>query len=414
MNIDDYCYEQSEPERSTKRNQNPLGPVQLAAKKCKCHHCQWNGEVKECEQKWITMNQMKAHYDKKSREPAPKKVSEPLSSVEKDISPPRMKILSWQKPVEIQDVAPSSPKKVISAWKKPLEVQDLAPASPPPKKTISAWQKPVEVQDLAPASPKKTISAWQKPVEVQDLAPASPKKTISAWQKPVEVQDLAPASPKKTISAWQKPVEVQDVAPASPKKTIAALETPFSFELPNTPQTTSAFLQSEPDASKANDVQVNIRAKAFSSLADIKKINGALLRTQMCDSVASQKACRHGASCRFAHNVDELVFANCLFGATCRHVKSHGNGVYTSVFGQTCNRLHPEETNASVCARSEIKIGPTKSTPNFHKQKTVFVSAPTQFISKEPTILRVPIEMALLAMESATKFGKTNIRIEII
>ena len=353
MNIDDYCYEQSEPKRSTKRNQRPLVPVQLAAKKCNCHHCQWNGEVKECEQKWITMNQMKAHYDKKSQEPAPKKVSEPLSSVEKDISPPRMKILSWQKPVEIQDVAPSSPKKVISAWKKPVEVQDLAPASPPPKKTISAWQKPVEIQDLAPASPKKTI---------------------------------------------------------------AALETPFSFELPNTPQTASAFLQSEPDASKPNDVdvQVNIRAKAFSSLADIKKIDGALLRTQMCDSVANQKECRHGASCRYAHNVDELVFANCLFGATCKHVKYHGNVVYTSVFGKTCNRLHPEETNASVCARSEIKIGPAKSTPNFHKQKTVFVSAPTQFISKEPTILRVPIEMALLAMESATKFGKTNIRIEII
>ena len=350
MNMDDYCYEQSEPKCSTKRNQRPLMPVQLASKKCNCHHCQWNGEVKECEQKWITTNQMKAHYDKKSQAPAPKKVSE------LEISPPGMKILAWQKPVN------------------------------------------VDLQDLAPASPKKTISAWQKPlnVEVQDLAPASPKKTISALQTPdnVEVQDLAPASPKKTISAWQKPlnVEVQDLAPASPKTASSSLQT-----------------QIEP-----NDVEVNIRSNAFSALADIKKIDGALLRTRLCDSVANQKACRHGVSCRFAHNIDELVFANCLFGTSCRHVKSQGNGVYTSVFGKACNRLHPGETNASVCARSEIKVVPPKSTPNFRKPTPVVVSTPKQISKSTPTVLRVPIEMAVLAMEFATKSGKTNIRIEII
>ena len=373
IEMDDYCYEQSEPKCSTKRNQRPLMPVQLASKKCNCHHCQWNGEVKECEQKWITTDQMKAHYDKRSQEPKPKKVSEP------EISPPGMKILAWQKPLNV-------------------DLQDLAPASP--KKTISAWQKPlnVEVQDLAPSSPKKTISALQTPdnVDLQDLAPASPKKTISAWQKPlnVEVQDLAPASPKKTISAWQKPlnVEAQDLAPASPKTASSSLQT-----------------QIEP-----NDVEVNIRSNAFSALADIKKIDGALLRTRLCDSVANQKACRHGVSCRFAHNIDELVFANCLFGTSCRHVKSQGNGVYTSVFGKACNRLHPGETNASVCARSEIKVVPPKSTPNFRKPTPVVVSTPKQISKSTPTVLRVPIEMAVLAMEFATKSGKTNIRIEII
>ena len=68
-----YDYEQQEydsdydseydSDECSKQKRKVLGPIQLAPKKCKCIRCNWNGEDTECEQKWITLNQMQAHYD---------------------------------------------------------------------------------------------------------------------------------------------------------------------------------------------------------------------------------------------------------------------------------------------------------------------------------------------------------------
>ena len=140
--------------------------------------------------------------------------------------------------------------------------------------------------------------------------------------------------------------------------------------------------------------------KSRTTHAPKPNLRAEALRNRMCDSIETQKPCRHGACCRFAHSVSELVFSSCLFGTSCRNVKYQDNGVYTIVSGKTCNRSHPSETNASVCKRIGIKVDP--------------VLKPSPVLKPDETIIRVPKEFAMQAMELAIKSGKKNILLEII
>lgn len=41
-------------------------PIQLAPKHCNCAKCEWNGQEKPCEQKYVTMSDMRAYYEKQA------------------------------------------------------------------------------------------------------------------------------------------------------------------------------------------------------------------------------------------------------------------------------------------------------------------------------------------------------------
>ena len=229
-----------------------------------------------------------------------------------------------------------------------------------------------------------------------------------------------------TISAWQKQIKIE------PDATLVTRP--------------AVVVKVREVENKADTTTDTIRADAFAALAAPKSLDNKLLRTRMCDSVDSRNPCKHGTSCRFAHSASELVFASCLFGASCRHVKYQANGVYTIVWGKTCNRLHPGETNASICGRIGIKVDPApvvlkptpvvlkptpvvlkpapvvlkptpvvlKPTPVVLKPAPVVLKPESIVLTQEETLLRVPKELAMQAMELAMKSGKTNIRLEII
>jgi len=59
----DYDSEYDSDDKRSTRKHYVLGPMQLAPKKCSCVRCNWNGEEKECEQKWVTLNQMREHFN---------------------------------------------------------------------------------------------------------------------------------------------------------------------------------------------------------------------------------------------------------------------------------------------------------------------------------------------------------------
>ena len=197
--------------------------------------------------------------------------------------------------------------------------------------------------------------------------------------------------PLTTSSAWQKQIKIE------PDATLVTRP--------------AVVVKVQEVENKADTTTDTIRADAFAALAAPKSLDNKLLRTRMCDSVDSRNPCKHGTSCRFAHSASELVFASCLFGASCRHVKYQANGVYTIVWGKTCNRLHPGETNASICGRIGIKVDPA---PVVLKPAPVVLKPESIVLTQEETLLRVPKELAMQAMELAMKSGKTNIRLEII
>ena len=217
--------------------------------------------------------------------------------------------------------------------------------------------------------------------------------------------------PLTTSSAWQKQIKIEPDATLVTRPVVVV-----KVQVEN----------------KADTTTDTIRADAFATLAAPKSLDNKLLCTRMCDSVASRKPCKHGASCRFAHSESELVFASCLFGTSCRYVEYQANGVYTIVWGKTCNRLHPGETNASICGRIGIKVYPApivlkpapivlKPAPIVLKPESIVLKpAPVVLkpesivLTQEETLLRVPKELAMQAMELAMKSGKTNIRLEII
>ena len=124
---------------------------------------------------------------------------------------------------------------------------------------------------------------------------------------------------------------------------------------------------------------------------------------RLCDSVVKGIPCRHGVNCRFSHTKPEPtkstipvkyvpppmpntapVCESVALGIPCRH-------------GPRCRFSHPTPPTPPT---------PTPPTP----PPPPVVSNPVE----QETVLRVPKEMFLQAMEMAMKSGKNNIRVEII
>ena len=103
------------------------------------------------------------------------------------------------------------------------------------------------------------------------------------------------------------------------------------------------------------------RNKAFDILSDKNKIENKLNRTKMCFSVSKGIVCPH-KNCRFAHNKEQLVIANCLF-RDCRFVKKDEKNFFTNVSKtKICNYKHHNETLDNYYKRVQIN-----ETPNIRK-----------------------------------------------
>ena len=224
-----------------------------------------------------------------------------------------------------------------------------------------------------------------------ELAPETPV-IDSAWKKPMilvktELEPETPVVHKLVIdSAWKKPMILV--------KTELAPETPVV--LPTLEIT---------------------RVEAIETLSNPVQIGNKLANTRMCNSVNTGRKCPHGNTCRFAHNEQELVKVLCIFGKNCRFVKQQEEGIYISVKGKYCNRMHPGETNESILARTERPLPTTKLAHKVITPTPLQIAWQKQTLpleQKAKTLLRVPKELALQAMELTIKLGKTNISLEFI
>jgi hypothetical protein len=189
------------------------------------------------------------------------------------------------------------------------------------------------------------------------------------------------------------------------------------------------------------------RTRAFDTLSNKSDFEKSLTKTRMCNSIEQRKACPHGENCRFAHTADELVINDCLFGDSCRFVYRR-EGKWVNKTGKRCGHKHPGENKAEYIFRSGIFILPvslpvrrtlfknqnsaprikvqlddspllSESPPIPHSSpvsppvvSTISTVAIEQF--EEETVLRVPKEFAMQAMEIAIKSGRKNIRLEIV
>jgi hypothetical protein len=82
------------------------------------------------------------------------------------------------------------------------------------------------------------------------------------------------------------------------------------------------------------------RDVGFDILKDKTKIDTALRRTKMC---TFGKNCRRGSACRFAHSKKELTVSNCVFGYSCKFVKSTSSGIVNTNNTKICLHKHPDE-----------------------------------------------------------------------
>ena len=119
---------------------------------------------------------------------------------------------------------------------------------------------------------------------------------------------------------------------------------------------------------KRTPVKVDTRTVAHEKLSDKKEIEKTLTKTRMCKSVEMGTVCRHGVRCRFAHSLDELVIAPCVFGVECRRVECVG-GCYKNCGERVCNFIHPNEERDAFYLRTglkkptPVKASPVKASP---------------------------------------------------
>ncbi len=216
------------------------------------------------------------------------------------------------------------------------------------------------------------------------------------------------------------------------------------------------------------------RTKAFEVLADKDGLEKKLTKTRMCNSVGKGN-CHHGVQCRFAHSLDDLKISTCFFGDRCRFIKVVQSKVVNSG-RKNCEHKHPQESEDEFYTRTgldrfkpkmDFKAGVEKEkvlgsgyaqktnlftppkrivldipssakpsvakpsvakpsvakivtkesneTAKLHTQQ-VALAAPTVTATSEPeeTVLRVPRELAMQAMELLIASGNSRIRVEII
>lgn len=186
-----------------------------------------------------------------------------------------------------------------------------------------------------------------------------------------------------------------------------------------------------------NDKESNDnRSAAFELLANKDSLDDKLNKTQMCNSVGKSKC--HHKNCRFAHSLDELKFSNCLFGDRCRFIVVHPNGYVENSGNKKCVHKHPCENNDDFIVRTGLDrykvVESVEQKPAVVEQKKnvswvdkTLVKAVVKplevvaqkkidvaLVSSSETILRVPKNLAVQAIELAMKSGVTNIRLEII
>ena len=194
-----------------------------------------------------------------------------------------------------------------------------------------------------------------------------------------------------------------------------------------------------------------------------------IINSRLCKSKIEGGKCPHGDTCRFAHRLEDLVLSPCSERA-CSLVCSTKQGGFTNSGSFKCFKQHEGETRTNYFKRiglSKFATPTRKVTPPAPRLRAFQITPPALVLrhaipiveeekeekeeiddvmdrvreqakkignrllspppsppshsppspppqQKDETVLRVPKELAMMAMEMAMKTGKTNIRIELV
>ena len=400
---DDYSEYNSEydSEYSTKKKVVIPAPVQLAPKHCNCTKCDWRGQEKPCEQKYVTMSDMRAYYEKQARFIASGVKAEALQAISK-IQAFYLAVLNEkdekakQLILEHQEIVNTLAKEASAAQER--------------RNKEKAYKKKFGVRNTGSFKKKaKAIKLLKKKTDVpfEEKEVFSSQKDVKTTLQVYEECDSAWTEVKQTnvdqTNVEQINVEQINVEQINVEQT--------NVEQTNVDQTNV----DQTNVDQTNVEQTNIEHKH--------------LRTRMCNSVGTGERCKHGENCRFAHKWDELVVLDCHSGSDCKYVQKQTEGVYTVVKGKYCNYKHPKETKESICVRfgippkvnsSEIidlKPKPPRSIMKEYVKPVSFdkVKEITPNHQKtEEVVIRVQKELAVQALEILVKAGKNKIKVEFI
>jgi hypothetical protein len=346
-------------------------PVQLAPKHCNCAKCDWRGQEKPCEQKYVTMSDMRLYYEKQARFIASGVKAEALQAISK------------------------------------IQAFYLAVLN---EKDEKAKQLILEHQEIMNTLAKEASAAQER------------RNKEKAYKKKFGVRNTGSFKKKaKTIKLLKKKTDV----PLEEKEVSSSQE-----DLETTLQVYEECDSAWTEVKKTNVEQINVEQTNVEQ-TNVEQINveHKNARTRMCNSVCTSEPCKHSENCRFAHTWDELIVLDCHFGSDCKYVQKQTEGVYTVVKGKYCNYKHPKETKESICVRfgmppkvnsSEIIDLKPKLPRSIMKEHVKPVSFDTvkeitpNLQKTEEVVIRVQKELAVQALEILVKSGKNKIKVEFI
>jgi hypothetical protein len=176
-------------------------------------------------------------------------------------------------------------------------------------------------------------------------------------------------------------------------------------------------------------------------LDKIKKMDLGMVRCRvLCRSVTnSDYNCLKGDDCSFAHNLDELIVDNCPFNDTCindKCRKKHFNETRTDVLTRLNLHIYKDvhakrESKPSLeivkpfveVAKTKItkpltEVAKTKITKPLTEVVNIEVAKPVEVAkinsTNDLTIINVPVNLALEALNMALSRGIKNVKINIV
>jgi len=384
-------------------------PVQLAPKHCNCAKCEWHGQEKLCEQKYVTMSDMRLYYEKQARFIASGVKAEALQAISK-IQAFYLAVLNEkdekakQLILEHQEIVNTLAKEASAAQER--------------RNKEKAYKKKFGVRNTG--SFKKKAKA-NKLLNKKTEGPLEKKEVFS----PEEDVKTTLHVYEECDSAWTEKINVEKINVEKINVEQTNVEQ-INVEKINVEQTNVEQINVE----KINVEQTNVeQTNVEQTNVEQTNVEHKNSRTRMCNSVSTGEVCKHGENCRFAHKWDELVVLDCHFGSDCKYVQKQTEGVYTVVKGKYCNYKHPKETKESICVRlgmppkvnsSEIiDLNPKlpRSIMKEHVKPVSFdtVKEITPNLQKtEEIVIRVQKELAAQALEILVKAGKNKIKVEFI
>jgi len=123
------------------------------------------------------------------------------------------------------------------------------------------------------------------------------------------------------------------------------------------------------------------------TVKDPEMMPDRLRYTRLCNSVMSNKVCRHGSNCRFAHTPNQLRKKPCPFGVGCHFVQRTLSEEWGNVPGyKICDKLHPGETDHNFNDRviQSLMTPYEESESEWHTQTRRFRKHPPKDVLESP------------------------------